>query len=229
MSRSDHCLARVAVAETPVADLAAAEADLVIGRRLADGLGLALRVRRAAEPAPAGALSAGERRQWRARPAGPRRHDWLVGRAALKSLLGPPADTSGLAFPHPRLSLTHAGGMAWALAVEAAGTAPAMLGAGIDHEPWREVDPRMARFFLHDREALTGLGLLAAWTVKEALYKAVPVNHDVTLLDVVLDDPEAATGAARGPRGERLRYCVVSTDEGPLAAAVCLEAERVSV
>ena len=44
-------------------------------------------------------------------PDGIRRHDWLLGRAALKALLGID-DTSSLAFPNRSVSLTHAAGVA---------------------------------------------------------------------------------------------------------------------
>lgn len=180
---------------------------------------------------PEHALTAGERRQWHALPTGPRRCDWLLGRAALKAVMPAGLDTSTLSFPHPSLSLTHAGGVAFAVATGSAiGDALAgVAGTGVDHEPWRVVDGRVGRYFLHPREQATSLGLLRAWTVKEALYKAVPANHGHTLLDIHLHDPDAPSGGASGPRGERLRYSVVDTAAGPLAVAVCLEDARGAV
>ncbi len=191
------------------------------------GLGVAVRVCRARIPVPEGGLTGGERHQWQALAPGPPSRDWLLGRAALKALLPMTADTSKLSFPHPHLSLTHAGGVAFA--VVAAGDATVVIGTGVDHEPWRTPDPRMARFFLAPGEQATALGLLRAWTVKEALYKAVPGNAEVTLLDIELDDPDASSGWATGPRAERLRYIVIDTAVGPLAVAVCLEVCRVAI
>lgn len=182
---------------------------------------------------PERSLTPGERAQWRALSPGPRRRDWLLGRAALKQLLGAGADTSGLRFPHPRLSLTHAGGRAFAVHIAAAG----VVGTGIDYEPWRRPpDPRTARFFLRPGERATaldatGTDLLRLWTVKEALYKATPDNAEVVLLDYELHDPRCAQGSATGPRGERLHYASLVTFTGVLSIAVCVagEAQRVAV
>ncbi len=201
--------------------------DGEVEAEISAGLGVAVRVCRSRIPVPEGGLTGGERRQWQALAPGSSSRDWLLGRAALKALLPRTADTSTLSFPHPRLSLTHAGGVAFAVA--AAGEAAMVFGTGVDHEPWRTTDPRMARFFLRPREQATALGLLRAWTVKEALYKAVPGNAEVTLLDIGLADPDASSGWATGPRAERLRYIVIDTAAGPLAVAVCLEVCRVAV
>lgn len=203
--------------------------DDEVGPDLSAALGVVVRVRRARSPVLERMLTSGERQQWRALRGEQRRHDWLLGRSALKALLPPAADTSGLSFPHPHLSLTHAGGLAVAVAVAVGHDGARVVGTGVDHQPWRETDPRMARLFLRPREQPTPLGLLRAWTVKEALFKAVPANHGSTLVDVELDDPTAPTGTATGPHGQRLRYSVVDTVEGPLAVAVCMEGCRVAV
>jgi phosphopantetheinyl transferase (holo-ACP synthase) len=206
--------------------------DDEVGEELSAALGVAVRLRRARSPVPAKMLTSGERAQWHALPQGSRRRNWLLGRAALKALLATTADTSVLSFPHPYLSLTHAGDQAVAVAVDHDGDGGddhAVTGTGVDHEPWRATDPRMARFFLRPEEQPTQLGLLRAWTIKEALFKAVPTNHRVTLRDVELDDANAPTGTATGPAGERLRYTVIDTADGPLAVAVCGEGCRAVV
>ncbi|MBW3575221.1 MAG: 4'-phosphopantetheinyl transferase superfamily protein [Actinobacteria bacterium] len=205
--------------------------DREVGDEVAARIGAAVRVRRARRPVAQEALTAGERRQWHALAPGPRRQDWLTGRAALKALLPATADTSTMSFPHRNLSLTHSCGVAVAVGIEADADDDhsVVAGAGVDHEPWRSTDPRMARFFLHPHERSTPLGLLRAWTVKEALYKAVVANHRSTLLDIVLDDAAVTTGTATGPGGERLRYTVLDTAEGPLGVALCLEDRRVAV
>jgi len=188
---------------------------------LAALLGVAVRIATAAAPLAPRALTAAERARAEGFPTEARRRDWLVGRAALKALLGPGADTAGLAFPHPRLSLTHAGGRAFAVSAEG----PA-AGVGIDYEPERSsVDPRAARLFLAPAEraaATTAGALLRLWTVKEALFKATPGNAGAVLGDYALDRPGAPGGTARGPGGAVLRYATAPAAGGVLAVAVCL-------
>jgi len=169
--------------------------------------------------APAG-LTVGERTQFRALGPGAGRHDWLLGRAALKALLPDGLrDTTGLAFPHPFVSLSHAGGTA--VAARADGC---QRGTGVDFEPWRpEVDRRMARYFLRPAEqaAVTDeRALLRLWTIKESLYKATPDNRGRLLLDFELIDPAAAAGDAVGPGGEKLRYAAIDVAPGHLAVAL---------
>lgn len=129
----------------------------------------------------------------------PRQRDYLLGRAALRQALaaaGLAPDTGAIAMPHPRLSLSHGGGIAvagWS-DVDA-------LGVGIDWEAARRVDPAVARFFLTDRERALVDGdadaPLRLWTVKEALYKATPHNAELTLRMFEVADPAAACGHAR--------------------------------
>jgi len=156
------------------------------------------------------------------------RQEWLASRAALRALLGDGQDTSGLVFPHPALSLTHAGGLA--VAVRADG---AQVGVGIDFEPWRpDVDLRVARFFLTPSEQAGAGGaqaLLRLWTIKEALYKATPDNAPLVMIDFELTDPGATSGEAIGPRGELLRYAGVEVSLGHLTVAVCLVGNHAAV
>lgn len=142
-----------------------------------------------------------------------RRRDWLLGRAALKAVLGG-ADTAGVTFPHGRLSLTHAGGVA--VAVAAYGE---HAGVGVDFEPDRPTDPRTARFFLHEDERADH-DLLRLWTVKEALFKATPDNDGAQLLDYHLDDAAVTTGSATDRRGHTFRYRSTTFGDGHLTVAV---------
>ena len=109
------------------------------------------------------------------------------GRTALRL----PAAVAGLApgeyrFPHPLVSVTHTP-RAGAAAVLVDGPA---AGIGVDLEHDRPVSPRMARFYLHDDELPRDrVGLLRLWTVKEAMFKADPANHDRMLRDYRADDP----------------------------------------
>ncbi len=190
-------------------------------------LGVDVRLAEASQPLSTETVTAGERVAWQHLGSEARRHDWLLGRAALKALLPPGFDTSTLTFPHPRLSLTHAGGTAWAARIGHGhaldGSPP--LGVGIDFEPrGRAPDARAARFFLSPDELAAASGpadLLGLWTVKEALYKATPHNLSCALVDFRIDDPTAVLGTARGPRGETLRYSTVEVASGLLTVAVC--------
>ncbi len=185
-------------------------ADDISGR-----LGVEARLAFATTPATPDDLSPGERAQC---PAGLRRNDWLLGRAALKRVLGG-GDTSHLRFPSRSLSLSHAGGLAVVVQVDGG-----QAGVGVDYEPWRVVDPRTARFFLgpHERERARGeADLLRLWTVKEALWKATPQNLGATLVDYETDDDAEAAGGAVDGRDQVFRYASRSVDGGWLTVAVC--------
>lgn len=144
-------------------------------------------------------------------PAGLRRRDWLLGRAALRG--HGIADTSKVAFPNRCLSLTHAAGVAMAARCEGA-----QAGLGVDLEGWRRIDPRAARFYLRPNE--TG-DLLRLWTVKEALFKATPANAGAVLVGYGVDDPCALAGAARDGHGHTFEYLSRRRPEGWLTLAVC--------
>lgn len=183
-------------------------------------LGARVRLAWAAEPLSLTALTPGEAIQYQARGSESGRQDWLRGRAALRALLPEGHDTSDVRFPHRRLSLSHAGGVAVAVRGEAH-----LGGIGVDFEPRRpDANPRIARYFLSPSEQAAAVGagaLLRLWTIKEALYKATPDNRRCTLVDFRLADPGAAGGDALGPRGETLRYVAVDVPLGHLAVAVC--------
>ena len=183
-------------------------------------LGHPTRIRVTATPLTLERLFPGERAAWRRLPGGRRATDWLLGRAALRLVMDG-ADTSAVAFPHPRLSLTHAAGVAVAAACDAG---PA--GLGVDFEGHRPTDPGAARFFLQGPERATAgedEDLLRLWTVKEALFKATPDNAGGLLLDYRLSHPAAAVGTAVDARGHAFRYVSgYLAGRGPLAVAVCL-------
>lgn len=162
----------------------------------------------ATEPAPLDALTAGERARL---PDGPWQRDWLLGRAALKAHgIG---DTSEVAFPNRRLSLTHSAGVAVAARCDGA-----QAGVGVDLEGWRTIDPRAARFFLLPGE---GGDLLQLWTVKEALFKATPANAGAVLVDYTLDDAGPLEGTASDRHGRSFRYLSQRRPEGWLTIAIC--------
>ncbi len=185
-----------------------------VADELSGRLGVVVRLAPATTLASLDELTAGERAQL---PVGLRRADWLLGRAALKRLLGG-ADTSGVRFPHQGLSLTHAGGLAVGAQVDGD---PG--GVGVDYEPGRAADPRTARFFLRarERERTSDDDLLRLWTVKEALWKATPGNRAATLLDVEVADPAAPEGGAASGGGRAFRYATRPVRGGWLTVAVC--------
>ncbi len=176
-------------------------------------LGVVVRLAGTRLPVPLGELSEAERAQI---PEGQRRRDWLLGRGALKALLGG-ADTAALSFPHRSLSLTHAGGLAVAAQVR---DVAAVAGTGVDYESRRPTDRRTARFFLHEREETGCEDLLRLWTVKEALFKATPENEHAVLLDYHLDDPLVLAGEAVGSAGQRFRYASTYVEDGWVTVAV---------
>lgn len=180
----------------------------------------------AREPAPISTLAPGETRFAASLSQREARDTWLRGRAALKALV--PGDTSTLVFPHRRLSLAHSAGTA----VAVRSPAP-LVGIGVDFEPWRaSVQPVMARFFLRLSEqdaARTPRRLVRLWTIKEALFKAHPDNHQCILLDFELSDPAAGSGTATGPSGRVLRYATADVVLGSFAVAVTLRGKRVPV
>lgn len=176
-------------------------------------------------------LSAGEIERFTELKTAPRRRSWLRGRHALKRLLvrmGESDDTSGISFPHRRLSLTHAASYAVAAG---AGSGCTLAGIGVDLELDRAPHPRSARFFLTAAEqAWVGdlpenaqpVQLLRLWTVKEALLKSDPDNFSCMLYDYALDAVGAQIGNARrvGNDTVRIRYLCVETNRGFLTVAV---------
>ena len=178
-----------------------------------DTLGIPVELAAASSPVAVADLTPGERARLPA-VGNLRRDDWLRGRAALKLLLGPAADTSTMAFPNRCLSLTHSAGLAVAARCDDQG---GQVGLGVDFEDRRTVDPRAARFYLRDHE--TG-DLLRLWTVKEALFKATPDNDDDTLLDYEVADPGALAGTATGRAGRRFRYASAPLRQGWLTIVV---------
>ena len=205
------------------------------GPALSKLLGVPVRLSGAERPLESADLSSGERSRWEQLPEGRRRDEWLLGRAALKPLM--PAwgrDTSALAFPHPRLSLTHGGGV-----VVAARCDGGVQGVGVDLEPWRpEVDARVGRFFLGGRERAwlyalrprrRARAVIRLWTVKEALFKASAGNAGASLLDYEVDDPGAGAGGATGVRAGGFRYATVELGVGSLTVAVAVRSAGVAV
>ena len=128
-----------------------------------------------------------------------RRLDWLRGRNALKQLLSTlnyNDDTTELRFPNRRVSLTHAGGSAYAV-----GTPACCVGIGIDYEPLRDVNINIARWFLNDDEIRWLMHeprqnhceeLIRLWTIKEAAFKAHPDNEGLVLTKLAIANPAAA-------------------------------------
>jgi len=199
---------------------------------LARALGVPLKASRVSEPVPHDALTPTESAQFGRLRTAQRREDWRRGRAALKSVLGAlgeSPETGGLLFPHPRLSLSHSGPVAVAVAVD--GACPQVAGIGVDFERARAPRFETARFFLDDEEhgwlrarsqADRAQHLLRMWTIKEAVFKADPENAEAALFDYHLVDPACDNGVAtRGVR--RFSYATCHVGDGVLSIAISLK------
>ena len=161
----------------------------------------------------------------------PRASSWLAGRAALKrvlSQLGESTDTSELAFPHARVSLTHSGRYAVALGVP---KNVGIVGVGIDLEMNKSLNPQGDRFFLTPAEwawvrscpvQYQAGERLRLWTVKEALFKAQPHNSEAMLFDYHVETPSAHTGTGINHKtcAVRFSYSSLSLAEGILSVAI---------
>jgi phosphopantetheinyl transferase len=191
--------------------------DAAVEVALTEALGVPVRAALAEGPAPLSALSDGELEVLERFETQARRTEWRRGRAALKRLLarlGEGDDTAQLRFPHPRVSLTHAGKTAVAVAVAGA------QGVGVDLECDKTPHPETARFFLTDEERSwlrTTDDLVRLWTIKEALFKADADNAGAGLYEYELDAPDANT-ARRG--AQRFRFATHRFPFGTLTVAV---------
>ena len=136
-------------------------------------------------------LDAVERRRYDALQCEHRRNEWLIGRAAVRAAsaaAGITIDRSLLSPPHARLSLSHAPGMSMAVAVEAS-RAGGDHGLGIDFERSRPMPRELTRLFATGREMTISRhasddDLIRLWTIKEAVFKACPLNDDLWLTDL---------------------------------------------
>lgn len=215
----------IAVPAAPAEAMASFDAArLAAAAYAAFGIRLEFAVTR--DPLSPDGLAPGERARYEAFGHAPRRAEWLRGRAALKSVLrrlGNSEDTSLIAFPHARLSLTHSAGLAVAV-----GCAEALGGLGVDFEAPRPMRDGSERFFLtaSERARLGEPGdsdLLRLWTVKEALFKADPGNRRPSRNLWSYDIPgslRAPGGAADGPSGSAFRFFTQAAPEGFLSVAL---------
>jgi len=158
-----------------------------------------------------------------------RRRDWLLGRNALKEVLlalGRNEDTTEAVFPGSRVSLTHAGDTAFAAA-----TSQRDRSIGIDYEPLRDLDNRVARWFLNDEESawfgsqrasVRSKALVRLWTVKEAAFKSHPDNGRMSFSDFPIDDPSSDESIVVAG-GHRINIASRACRSGYLSIAICGE------
>ncbi len=176
-------------------------------------------------------LNQAERKQFNELRHKRRRRDWLLGRNALKQLFGAldrGDDTTAISFPNRQVSLTHGGDTALA-----AGTSAASLGIGIDYEPLREIDTRIARWFLNEAET-NWLNeqpecdrvsqLVRLWTIKEAAFKSYPDNAGMTFKEFsIIDAARAVTTVIAAGHGACIRVACRACDLGYLSIAIFRE------
>ena len=198
-----------------------------VERRLSAELGQRILVHCATREVDPLLLTPAERRRLDELHNPSRRRDWLVGRSALKRLLGRMGlsqDTSELQLPHPRVSLTHNHGMAVAVGV----LDPDGAGVGVDLQVGRWPRAEALRFFLRDDERhyvfarghRGGEDALRLWTVKEAVLKADPLNRGRILFDYCLRAPGRWVGTAACRGLEAFRYSSLAVESGFLTVAV---------
>ncbi len=160
-----------------------------------------------------------------------RRRDWLLGRNALKQVLTAldrGDDTTAVTFPDRQVSLTHGGDTAFAV-----GTTTTSLGIGIDYEPLREIDTRIARWFLNEAETNwldeqpecdRVAQLVRLWTVKEAGFKSYQDNAGMTLKGLSITDPAAAvTSVVATGHGACIQVTCRACESGYLSIAIYRE------
>lgn len=196
-------------------------------------LGATVRLRIATAAAPEDELSEGEKSLLGRFEQRSRQVSFLRGRHALKRLLfeaGRSTDSSSISFPNAEYSITHAGEIAIALALEPSQSLKEfqLCGVGIDLEFERQMQPQSARFFLTDREAFCRDHdhdqeyLLRLWTVKEAMFKSDPENCKRRFANYETADPQLWCGHGKivGDGASRIRYSSVILQNGFLSAAV---------
>ena len=160
-----------------------------------------------------------------------RRRDWLAGRKALKILLkslNRPSNTMTLSFPDRQLSLSHGDGAAYA-----AGTTANVKGIGIDYEPLRAVNARVATWFLTVREIDwlkqqcphdLDCQLIRLWTIKEAAFKSLASNEGMTLNEFsVIEPDELKINSVTVIDGTNIRVACRKSGRGYLSIAICQE------
>lgn len=178
--------------------------ETLLQKQLEEDFGIPLKIASSDRSAAVDRLSLRERARYEALKESPRCESWLKGRAALKRLLSDfvrGEDTSEVAFPNPRFSLTHSGAFAVAVGTDSEG----LNGIGVDFEIDRRPHPESGRFFLTEEEcdwmrrqkaSDRPARLIRLWTVKEALFKADPNNAGALLSDYRIENPAAWRGRA---------------------------------
>ena len=196
---------------------------------LSENLGTEIIVVRTKEEIDPTRLHQGERNRLSDLRFEKRRRDWLLGRKALKEILltlGENSDTMGVTYPGSRVSLTHAGQIAYAAA-----TPEKDHGIGIDYEPFRDLDTRVARWFLTDEESEwfnvrpetdRSSELVRLWTVKEAAFKCHPDNGRLSFRDISINEPSGNVCVAAAA-GRRIKIAIEACGSGYLSVAICGE------
>jgi 4'-phosphopantetheinyl transferase EntD len=170
-----------------------------------------------------------------------KKRTWLTGRSALKQILvrlGLNPDTSQIEFPHSRISLSHSGDYAVAIA----SPDKSVVGLGVDLETASGINPKSVRFFLSEMENQKLAGkhfptskLVELWTVKEAIFKSDIENQDRLLSDYqIVDWPDRncpgramrclhsvpTLGGGWHDQAAPFRFCLSDTPIGSVAIAI---------
>jgi 4'-phosphopantetheinyl transferase EntD len=205
-------------------------------------LGAELFVSVSKEPLSRTALSSGELALLSTFSHPFKQQTWLTGRAALKPILRRLAlnpDSSQIAFPQRRISLTHSGQHAIAIG----SPDKSVLGLGVDLETALDINPKTIRFYLSqteiqalEQERFRRTNLVELWTVKEAIFKSDMDNEHRLLSDYQIVEWPDKTSPGRATRCTSIktitkssgfqneaalfRFCLTCTPIGLLAMAI---------
>ena len=220
-------------AETEVAALQMpAQAIARTVAALAATLPFAVATACATGPLDAESLSPAELAYLRSLGRGPRRNEWLLGRAALAGLFAfnrPPPGSAGTV-QQACWSLSHSGDVAIAVA-----TTNPNVAIGVDIEAPPGPSGRCLRLFLTDRESrwlhtLKSSSRQSAanrlWALKEAAYKSVARPRSLVLRDFQIRETCLDSGITDYPASARSRCFYRSCDVAGTAVALAFRPLR---
>lgn len=230
MNTEPFMASRSATAKPAAAEVAALQRPAhAIARAvaaLAATLPFAVATACATRPRDERSLSPAELAYLRSLGRGPRRNEWLLGRAALAGLFAvnrPPPGSAGTV-QQACWSLSHTGDVAIAVA-----TTNRNIAIGVDIEAPPGPSDRCLRLFLTDRErswlhTLDGSSQQSAanrlWALKEAAFKSVAGPRSLVLRDIKIRGSCLDSGVTDYPASARSRCFYRSCDVAGTAVAL---------
>lgn len=170
-------------------------------------------------------LTQGERQALAAISEPRRQAEWLTARRCERNVLMKlRATNTPFDFSQVRTSVSHTTLGEGAGIVICAGILSPLVNAGIgvDLESRdRKIDCRVRSRLLQDSESIfeNELGLLEFWVIKEACFKAMSGNQEMTLPQFGITAWEGQQGVVQGPLDSQFRFFLISTDGWLVALA----------